>query len=259
MSYRSKLLSKSVLGTFFLVLMCTVPTSDLAAQQAPWTISVEVESGLFAPTKAFGKNSGGTEDPDLIFLQPSAQAEPVAIFGGGIRIQLPNPTMSLRLSAFRTGTGTVEARTPACDVLSPTDPDAVFLRGRLNCDGNFEEDFTVSEVMARLQFKRLSDEGNRLRPTIDLGVGLRQYDFSGQSCPITLLKEAEFICKMADDLTTNQTKPMLMFGIGLEYTLERWAVFVRVHDQVAPYGDGVRGTVGQNDLLGSVGFSINVR
>lgn len=125
------------------------------------------------PTRAYGNNSENTEDPDLIFLQPSAAAASVLMFGGGVRIQLPNPNVSLRLSAYRTATGRVDMQTPVCDVLGASDPDATDLRALLHCDNPFTEDVTVSELMARVQFKRLSDDGGKLRPTIDLGLGLR--------------------------------------------------------------------------------------
>jgi hypothetical protein len=255
-------LAKSLGWTLLLVLTYAVPAMDLAAQQDPWTISIEVEGGGFLPTQSFGTNSSGTEDPNLLPLQPSAKAQSVAIFGGGIRLQLPNPTVSLRLSAYRTATGTVESRTAACDVLSASDPDALPLRERLHCDSPFVEDFTMSEVFARLQFKRLSEDGGRLRPTIDLGVGIRQYDFRGPACATnsTLLAEARFICDNADDLTVSQTRPLIMFGIGLEYLLTKFAVFARVQDQIALYGDGsTRGTKAQNDVLATVGLSFAVR
>jgi hypothetical protein len=255
-------LAKSLSWTLLLVLMFVVPVPELSAQQDPWTISFEVESGVYAPTRSFGKNSRGTDDPSLVALQPSAKANPVAIFGGGLRIQLPNPMMSLRLSGYRTAVGTVESRTPACDVLSVLDPEALPVRARLQCDSPFTEKFTISEVVARVQFKRLSDEGQRLRPTIDLGIGLRQYNFGGPDClnDATLLQEARFICDNAEKLTANQTTPLILFGIGLEYTLDRFAIFARLHDQLSPYTvASITGEESQNDLMASVGFSVNVR
>lgn len=245
------------------MLLIAVPAMDLAAQQDPWSIAVEFEAGAFMPTRAFGKNSGGTDDPDLIFLQPSAKAGAVAIFGAGLRIQLPNPTMSIRLTALRTATGTVEGKTPACDVLDPTNPQTEDAREILHCNEPFTEDYTVSEFIARVQFKRLSDEGGRLRPTFDIGLGIRNYDFGGSSClndATVITKQAIFICEQSAELTVNQTKPLLMFGIGLEYTMERFVVFTRVHDEISPYGtSGVRGTESQNDVVATAGFSIKVR
>jgi len=243
-----------------LAALTLLTTDDARAQHAPWTLSVEAEGGGYFPIRAFGKNSTGTEDVDLLVLQPSAKAQASAIAGVGIRLQLPNPSMSLRLQAYRTLGGEIEGRTPACDILRPGDVRAE----RWNCADNFTEEYSATEVIARLQFKTVAADA-RLRPTVDMGLGLRQYSFGGmtgvnrQPCS-TFLEEAQFICENADDLTADQTQPVLLFGLGLEYSTSWINPFARFHVQVSPYGGNARGEEeGQQDVLGSIGFSINVR
>jgi len=251
--------ARTLMCAIALAALSLASSGELHAQHDPWTISIEAEGGGYFPVRSFGKNTVGEDDPDLVNLQPSAKAEEAFVAGIGIRVQLPDPSMSLRLSAYRTLDQSVKIDTPVCEVLDPrsaSSPQSLF--NRLRCDSPFFEDLTVNEVIARLQFKTTSPL-SRLRPTIDLGLGLRQYDFDGLTCPGTLLEEARFICEQGDDLTADQTQPVVIFGLGLEYSGDRFNPFVRLHAQISPYGGNAIGEEeAQQEVLGSVGLSINV-
>ena len=232
-------------------------SAELQAQHDPWTVSIEAEGGGYFPIRAFGKNAAGTEDPDLIVTQPGANGQSSAIAGVGVRVQLPHPNISLRLQGFQTFGGEVHSRTELCDVLSPGD----VRREAYRCERDFVEDYTVRELIARIQFKTAAAD-TPLRPTVDLGIGLRNYDFDGieENCDnLTFTKQESFICNQADALTADQTVPMFLFGLGMEYSTSRINPFVRLHLQVAPYGGDAQGQkISQQELLGSAGFSINV-
>jgi hypothetical protein len=117
----------------------------------------------------------------------------------------------------------------------------------------------VSGALARMSFKN-SAENRVLGAAVEIGLGVRRYDFDGLNCPVNLTVESEFICERADQLTTNQTQPLLLFGFSVEYMPGALGAFLRVRDQVSPYGrDSLGQTENQNDLLVSAGLTFNLR
>ncbi len=248
---------KSLWATLVIGALLAVTFEDVAAQYEPWSLSMEAEGGLLFPVRAFGKNGQIelTDNPLLQPLQPSAKAQSSPIFGAGVRLQFPNPGMALRVTAYTTSGATVESRTPACDVLGPIDQQNDTFR----CANPFVEDYRVTQMLARMSFKQGADT-RVWGVAVEVGLGVRRYDFDGLSCPVNLTEEAFFICERADQLTADQTQPLVLFGFNVEYAPGPLGVFLKVQDQVSPYGGPARGEEeAQNDLTVSAGLNFKVR
>lgn len=217
----------------------------------PWTITVDAESGIFIPVRAFGKDVG---EPDILdpentkVLLPGAKAEESAFVAVGLRLQLPNPGISIRASF---------SRTLGAEVIGSTK------FGRLQPDNpivtkTYTSDLTVSQVLARIVFVRRLDRS--FRPIINIGVGLRDYDFTDADCRDAVGVQQTFICQKSNDVTKNQTQPVILFGLGAEWTQGSFDIFGQVNDIISGFdtefstGNGES----QTDLLLSLGIAYHI-
>ncbi len=218
----------------------------------PWTITIDAESGIFFPIRAFGKDPGELDplDPDeTSVLLPGAKAEESAMVGVGLRLQLPNPAISIRAGFYRTLGAEVIGSTRFGD-LRPDNP--AFTE-------TFTSEMKVSQVLTRIVFVRRLDQS--FRPIINIGVGLRSYHFTDAPCPANLLLQQRFVCERSNDVTKNQTRPVILFGLGAEWTQGSFDIFGQVNDIISGFDTEFSTGTGesQTDLLVSLGIAYHIR
>lgn len=217
----------------------------------PWTITVDAETGIFIPVRAFGKDVGEVDlvDADQTsVLLPGAKAEVSAFVGVGLRLQLPNPGISIRASYQRTLDTEVIGSTKFAD----------FQLDNPGVNKTFSGKLTVSQVLARIVFVRRLDRS--FRPIINIGVGLRDYDFTDADCGGAVGVQQKFVCKQSNAVTKNQTRPVILFGLGGEWTQGSFDIFGQINDIISGFDTEFSTGNGepQTDLLLSLGIAYHI-
>lgn len=179
--------------------------SVAASDQSPgrsWSVAPFVGGGYQWPTGRLAKNASDGGDPSLGLVETVSELLPSSAWAGGVEIGLPARDAFVRLGWMSTVDAEVTGQLGICTLLE----------GALCAP--VVASVVVREVFADLRSIRRNSEA-RIRPVVNVGVGLRRYSYTVPDCPASV-GDARLVCLAITDLYADARDHfVLRFGLGV--------------------------------------------
>lgn len=233
----------------FLLPLLPAESAGQLAEGEPLDVRIFVLGGALLPTQNLASSSDLLLEDQIV--QAVSEFESASVFGGGIEVLLPDPNLRIRARYNQSVDGTADGRLLICSKESGFDPTGICTPQRV--------DATVRAFGAELIFA-LGQPGQRLRALLQLGAGVRSYDFDEPDCSAAPLGDERFVCNLVADMWEDppSADPYLSFGAGAQVNLtRRFDLQLLVQDWFGEFSAGGDRAEGNqvNDITISVGLS----